>query len=138
MKIFILEDDAERHAIFWEELKDHDITLAKHVEEGMEKFAPPYDLYLLDHDLGNRTYVRSEDTNTGYTFLQQLAVKKAMKGAIVVIHSFNYEGAKRMAQSAEQDGARAVLRVPFGPSLFEVVQRMKTVLMEGEAQIEDA
>lgn len=135
MKIFVLEDDQQRITRFQKELMDegkHELTLAKSVEEGVKKFSPPYDLMLLDHDLGGRQYVNSEDEDTGYTFLQQLPVKKAVKGTVVIVHSYNYEGAQRMVTSAERDGARSVMRIPFGEALFTWVRRIAQVWERSE------
>lgn len=132
MRIFILEDDPKRIVTFQQELIGHEVTVATGVEEGLEKFDPPYDLYLLDHDLGGEVYVPSDAFNTGATFLRQAAVHRVMKDAVVVVHSFNYAGGKEMEKLAKEAGAAAI-RVPFGPALFQIVE----ALAKREVQVEE-
>lgn len=60
-----------------------------------------YDLIFLDHDLGNREYVDSDDSNTGFQ------VAKAIKGTpnestFIVIHSANPVGAENIRQELPQ------------------------------------
>lgn len=127
MRIFILEDDKGRICRFGDELmKEHDITVCTSVKGALKCFAPPYDLMLLDHDLGGETFVPSEKEETGYSFLQQLPVREAIKRnkPIVIVHSFNYQGAQRMVDEAGELGARSVMRIPFGEALFVWVRRV--------------
>ena len=60
MKVFILEDDPYRIVKFRDLLKGHDLTIIDSCTK-VEEFKPPYDLILLDHDLGGRQLEDHED-----------------------------------------------------------------------------
>lgn len=112
MKVFVLEDDPNRIVQIHEWLAgcniDHAISCAE-----VDSFKPPYDLILLDHDLGGRQFTEHEDD--GFTFIK-LIKDKINPEAVVVFHSFNPDGAKRM---------RSVLGrgfiTPFGMQWFKDV-----------------
>ena len=112
MKVFILEDDATRIALFQEYGTGKDLTIAKDFGSAKELYQPPYDLMFLDHDLGDMTYVDSEDENTGYQFAKWLG-KAPEDPPHVIIHSFNYYGAKAMCDLLADNGWDPV-RYPFG------------------------
>ena len=112
MKIFILEDNHERIKQFKLSLLRNDLTIAEDVTEALDKFDPPYDVFLLDHDLGNRTFVSTSDDNTGSAFLRNKKVLKALAGKVVIIHSLNPDGAKNMAKAALDAGAQVQI-IPF-------------------------
>lgn len=92
MKVFILEDDPQRMLYLRELLYGADIT---HIDSCREagKFQPPYDLILLDHDLGGRQLQEHEDCGTTFA---RLVKNKINPDATVVIHSYNHDGAQRM------------------------------------------
>ena len=75
MKIYVLDDELnppggyEKRDQLPKVLAGHDLTLALTLEEAKEKFKPPYDLMLLDHDL-NGTFNPVGSPNTGLTFIQ--------------------------------------------------------------------
>jgi len=98
-KIFIIEDDSERIKWFLKNFNHCDITVAESVKEGVDKFKPPYSLILLDHDLGGRQYVSSEDRNTGSEFLRYILDgldPYNFSNVDFVIHSHNPGGAHNM------------------------------------------
>jgi CheY-like chemotaxis protein len=93
MKIFVLEDNEERNVSFRKWLAGHDVT---YVEDAWTAHPilknKKFDLIFLDHDLGNRSNVNSDDPNTGY------AVAKEIKNGVnkdtqVIVHSMNPNGA---------------------------------------------
>jgi len=100
MKIFILEDDEFRAKYIKEHLKavfkDYEIIHcdnvvdAKHILE-----SSVFDYIFLDHDLGGKAFVDSEDANTGYQVAKFINEKK-IKYDKCVIHSLNYPGVLRM------------------------------------------
>lgn len=95
-KIFIIEDDAERIKWFRRNFKHCDLTIAESVTEAIEKFKPPYTLIFLDHDLGGRQFVDSQDTNTGYEFLRYILGYYDFSYTDWIIHSHNPTGAHNM------------------------------------------
>lgn len=92
MKVFILEDDPVRVMHMRHRLFSHDLTVIDSCKD-VAKFQPPYDLILLDHDLGGRQLTDHEDDGTAFA---RLIKGRVNDGAIVVYHSYNPEGAQRM------------------------------------------
>lgn len=94
-----------------------DIT---HIESCVQadQFQPPYDLILLDHDLGGRQMDEHEDCGT--TFVD-LVKDRVPREAVVVIHSFNEAGAWRMATGLRQHGVRNIIVAPFASGAFKRV-----------------
>ncbi len=102
MKVLVVEDNPFRIKKFKSELRRCAVDYTDNAHEGIflvrEK---EYDLIFLDHDLGNRECVDSDDSNTGFQ------VAKAIKGtpnesALIIIHSANPVGAKNMQQELPQ------------------------------------
>lgn len=115
LNIFALEDDPRR--IIWLDrffFQKHGIDwMCVQTGEREYEFRPPYDIILLDHDLGGRQMVAHEDD--GVAFLR--AVKDRINvDALVVIHSHNAEGALRM----QAEWPHAVL-AEFGSMKFETI-----------------
>ncbi|MDR0920567.1 MAG: response regulator [Oscillospiraceae bacterium] len=99
MKIFFLDDSKERQIVFQHHFaKLAEIIFASDIEEAKEKFLPnaEYDLIFLDHDLGDRIFVSSEDENTGAEFCRWLKNNWENSGTPIYIHSHNPVGAKNM------------------------------------------
>lgn len=111
MKVFILEDDMFRLKILAERLyADHDCDVAMSCSE-IDKFKGPYDLILLDHDLGGRQMDQHEDC--GATFVKLLGDKIKESRATVVFHSYNPTGASNMRAIVGHG-----LIAPFGGTMF--------------------
>jgi CheY-like chemotaxis protein len=119
--VFILEDDPTRSEAFAFALQGADVYhLAKDVDEALAKFEPPYDLVLLDHDLGGEAFVSSGEANTGAGFVRAMnedEQKKALQGARVVVHSWNPDGALTMLKLLKDRGVMA-FRIPYGKELL--------------------
>jgi DNA-binding response OmpR family regulator len=94
MKTLILEDNENR--INWFQQRFTDITMvdfARTAEEGIKLVQENiYSLIFLDHDLGDRIFVDSNDPNTGYQVAKAI-VETDNKGAQIIIHSMNPGGA---------------------------------------------
>lgn len=119
-KIFVLEDDPERINQFvdrFQELSlrlsnleastnyvvDHDIVdNAKEAKELLEKNV--YDLIFLDHDLGGKIFVDSDDDNTGSEVARWLSSKPMNENndSKIIIHSFNPTGADYMNERLDK------------------------------------
>jgi hypothetical protein len=117
MRVFILEDDPNRVAGFSASLDGADVTYAIDVDEARRLWQPPYDIVCLDHDLGGDVYVASEDDNTGAGFLRTSPVREGMRSTIVVVHSWNPDGAQEMIRLLREMGI-APLAMPFGRDLL--------------------
>ncbi len=108
MRVLVIEDNPFRIKKFKRELIGFIVDYADNAHEGIILAKErKYDLIFLDHDLGNREYVDSNDPNTGFQ------VAKAIKGtlnesAFIVIHSANPVGAKNIQQELPQ-----AVRAPF-------------------------
>ena len=120
MRIFVLEDDPMRIKAIWEAGIGQDLTVAKSCEEAKRKWQGPYDLVLLDHDLGGEVFADSSKDNTGAGFARWL-VESDKEPGVGVIHSYNPVGAKAMGEILNSNGWKMV-RVPFGPTLLEFVK----------------
>jgi CheY-like chemotaxis protein len=119
MKIFILEDDMSRMALFWEVLEGQNISHADNVEDAkrLYKEQAPFDVILLDHDLGGEQMVGSEMQNTGAAFCRWLTVPEAKE--VTLIHSYNPQGAAEMYRILTLDkGWQQVACLPFGTRIL--------------------
>lgn len=116
MNVFVLEDDPLRMATIRRLLPDATIT---HIEscKDADQFQPPYDLVLLDHDLGGRQLEEHEDC--GLIFVR-ITNSRFDSDTPVVIHSFNPDGAEAMAR--ELRGCN-VFVAPFGFNRFLTLLR---------------
>ncbi len=104
MKIFVLDDMPGRHMIIkrwlvlnlgphFEYIEATDVESAKERLNEHESF----DMLLLDHDLGERTFVESSDPNTGYQVAKYI-VEQGIKYEIAIVHSQNVWGAANIVQ----------------------------------------
>lgn len=75
------------------------------VEEALRKWAPPYDIVLLDHDLGGEQMVASGQ-NTGYGFVTAASGFESCHR--VIVHSWNPDGAANMLRALRAQGVSAV------------------------------
>lgn len=116
MRVFILEDDQTRMQTLRARLLNHEVT---HIASCRDhaKFAPPYDLILLDHDLGGRQYTKHEDCGTTFCQLIKGRINRHLPQT-VVIHSYNHVGAKRMQQELGFG-----IYAPFGGIEFDAILR---------------
>ena len=131
MKLFILEDDPQRIRLFREVMFSrsttpfHDATFAEKLEGdggAFELFEPPYDLICLDHDLGGRQMVDSDEEETGAAFVrwmtQAFSPEELSRETEIIIHSYNYEGAREMARLLREAGFKRTLVQPFGSAIL--------------------
>lgn len=118
MRVFILEDDEDRIRRFHQAFIGHDVTLAKDTEHALRLFKPPYDYVLLDHDLGGRTYVNSDEEDCGAAFCRRVPAD-GLETARVLVHSYNRDGAIRMVKTLQDKGIVSIWE-PFGPSVLAI------------------
>lgn len=96
MKILIVEDMDDRNKWFKDTFKDHELDMVNNSKEAIELVKNnKYDFIFLDHDLGNRIFVHSNDENTGYQVAIEIP-KTENKQTPVVLHSWNPGGVKNM------------------------------------------
>ena len=93
MKILIVEDDMERVRKFKEMFSEYYITHVVDAISGIDFVKKQkFDAIFLDHDLGNKVFVKSEDHNTGYQVAKVIPLS-INKTTPVVVHSWNPAGA---------------------------------------------
>jgi hypothetical protein len=126
VKVFVLEDDGQRIALFQQAAIGHDLTLVEDVDAAIKKWEPPYDVVCLDHDLGQEVFVNSRERNTGAGFCRWLVQHGAphFVGAVIV-HSYNRGGALEMVRTLEDAGWERVVWHPFGPTVLKVISESK-------------
>lgn len=123
MKIFILEDDPVRVNAFVQAGIGQELTIAQDFEGAVKKFTPPYDLILLDHDLGGHQFVQNDGREkTGFDFVLWLVAENHRPVAPVVIHSYNPDGAASM-KAVLAHHTWDVVRIPFGPAVLNLVRK---------------
>lgn len=126
INILVLEDDENRIIQFKERFfslfngKNKDLIIgvveyARTAKEAIEflKETIHYDIIFLDHDLGGRVFVSSDDENTGSEVVRYL-VENANQYANTrfIIHSFNPIGAKSMLNNIKENITDNVIHVP--------------------------
>jgi hypothetical protein len=125
LRVFVLEDDPNRVEGFRAALYGHSVDYAICVEHAIRDFSPPYDLLLLDHDLGGEVMVDSDEANTGFQFVRWLvAHQKRQAKAAVFVHSWNPDGAKRMVDGLRANGWN-VVRMQFDAALLRTLMKLK-------------
>lgn len=124
MRIFILEDDSRRIAGFKQALAGaDDVTICRDIDQALAEFNGPYDVVFLDHDLGDHVYMDTTHRQTGSEFVRQKG--KELKGAIVVIHSWNEPGARAMEDTLKFEcDVVDVHRAPFGVGVLSYVRHL--------------
>jgi CheY-like chemotaxis protein len=96
VKILILEDDHERHALFRQNLKGHDVHIVEEADACIDLLRDEaWDCLFLDHDLGG-TVMAASGPGTGYQVAVWLHNEPDRIPKIVIIHSFNPGGAQMM------------------------------------------
>lgn len=96
MDVFILEDDPNRMKIFRRNLIGHPISHADNVHDAKKILSgKKFDYIFLDHDLGGKTYVDSNDPNTGYQLAKWIA-SKSIPYQRLIVHSLNTVGAQNI------------------------------------------
>ena len=113
MKIMILEDSAERVISFYNMFNNQSLTIVNTAEDAINLVNYiKFDVIFLDHDLGERVYVDSEEKNTGYQVAKILSDSMNSKTPII-IHSWNPIGVKNMKNTLKNHKAQ-VVDIPFG------------------------
>jgi len=111
--IFILEDDLNRIEWFRKKLgRDNSLTFCDNVLDA--KLAIKMKLYsvvFLDHDLGGKQMVDSEDSNTGYQFAKFLREENIHFDQIF-IHTLNPAGRENI-YNLVQGLAPVIQKIPF-------------------------
>jgi len=115
-RVLIVEDDEARCAWFRERLKDSQLDVTCDVPTALRWLAErDYRAVLLDHDLTEEHYFSNEpdDERTGYAVARWLAEHPtSQRDAVLVIHSLNYTGARRMLDLLRAAG-RDAEHIPF-------------------------
>lgn len=155
MKIFVLEDDPDRIRWFAQRFLGHDWTCIQTCDREYE-FKPPYDLILLDHDLGGRqleagplirvhkdlarkvegeVIIQGEHgliEDCGLTFVRMIKDRLDGTGRIIV-HSCNPNGAKAMVREI-MDSDIFSHYAPFRGSFFNNL--IDSILQDGKSSFD--
>jgi CheY-like chemotaxis protein len=115
-RVLIVEDDEMRCEWFHQKLSSQSRDVTCDVRQAIKWLeAHEYTTILLDHDLADEHYLSGEpdDERTGYAVAAWLAAHPDRhRDALIVIHSLNYVGAKRMLDLLH-DAGRDAEHVPF-------------------------
>jgi len=119
MKVLIVEDEEYRIKLLRQKLIGYGaVTITKTAQEAIKliEFKNSFDMYFLDHDLGNRAFVSSSDLNTGYQVALHLK-KLGSKGEGVIIHSLNAVGSQNIHEIlplSRKIPFPILMKLPFG------------------------
>src|SRR5437868_422095 len=115
-RVLVVEDDEARCAWFRERLRGRKLDVTCDVRTAIRWLAErDYVAVLLDHDLAEEHYFSDapDDERTGYAVARWLADNpSAQRDALIVIHSLNYAGARRMLDTL-RDAGRDAEHIPF-------------------------
>lgn len=94
-RILVVEDNASRVCLFKKLLSEYKVDFCDSADQSIELLKQySYDVIFLDHDLGNREYVDSNDANTGYQvakFIESNSIESK-----IFIHSLNPVGVQNI------------------------------------------
>lgn len=123
-RVFVLEDDPFRIEQFRKACEGrHDLTLTDHLSGPRGAFTlyqPPYDLVYLDHDLGGRQMVDSDEEETGAAFVRWLPPADEHQ-PVITIHSYNLPGATTMHRLLRDKGYTRVVLWPFCQTVIDTL-----------------
>lgn len=115
-RVLVVEDDEARCAWFREKFEGRRLDVTCDVPTALAWLAErEYEAVMLDHDLADEHYFSDtpDDERTGYAVARWLADHPdAQREALIVIHSLNYTGARRMLD-ALRDAGRDAEHIPF-------------------------
>lgn len=115
-RVLLVEDDEARCAWFRGRLAGRPLDVTCDAGTAVDWLADrDYAAVLLDHDLAPEHYVTDwpDDEQTGYAVARWLAENPSrQRDALIVIHSLNYHGARRMLGVLLEAG-RAAEHIPF-------------------------
>ena len=115
-RILIVEDDEARCAWFRARLEGSELDVTCDVRQAVLWLAErDYRAVLLDHDLSEEHYFSNErdDERTGYAVARWLAEHPtSQRDALILVHSLNYAGARRMVDVL-RDAGREAEHIPF-------------------------
>ena len=134
MKVFVLEDDINRIMLMFEVFSKSpfiQLQICTSVKEAKAKFTPPYDLILLDHDLADEHYGGDVDKTegTGQEFVKWMVdnyYPSSLDNPTVIVHSMNFDGAKRMLDLLRQNEYDAY-HIPFGMNVLQLLGQVPQV-----------
>lgn len=129
VKVFILEDDANRIKGFEQAGIGLELTIAMSMDEAKAKWNPPYDILLLDHDLGDRQMVDGSDVNTGSEFCRWVRVGDVPQH--VIIHSYNRMGALNMHSMLTCKHDITPIILPYHPNLLTWMEALDREVHDG-------
>jgi CheY-like chemotaxis protein len=116
LRVLIVEDDESRCDWFRERLRGCQLDVTCDVRMAVRWLEErDYRAVLLDHDLTDEHYFSDEldDERTGYAVARWLADNPtAQRDALIVIHSLNHRGARRMLEVLHAAG-RDAEHIPF-------------------------
>ena len=124
--ILVLEDSKERQGHFRRNMAGNRLVIVETAAEAISKLSTgKYDFLLLDHDLGGQAFVPS-GPGTGYEVACWLEEHHDMAPGVVVIHSLNDAGARRMQAAVK--GSYLIQGAWIFTDLVEGWEKVKPVL----------
>lgn len=116
--VFFLEDNPQRYAHFYRwiqtKLEDSEIVSSTEADDAIEilKDRKHFDIVFLDHDLGGKAFVDSNNKNTGYQ-VAKFMKRNGNSFNQMIIHSQNPAGAENINHVFPE-----AIRMPF-PELMK-------------------
>jgi hypothetical protein len=124
-RVFVLEDDLYRIQLFQDAcIGRHHITLTTQLSGphgAYARYQPPYDLIYLDHDLGGLSMVDSHREETGAAFTRWMPPAGDHQ-PVITIHSYNFAGARTMAQTLREKGYTKVIPWMFCQAVIDTLK----------------
>jgi len=120
VQILVLEDCPNRTKKFKELFNGHTLEITNNADEAIKLINDnKYDFIFLDHDLGGRVFVNSQEYDTGFRVAVYIP-KSQNKDSKIVIHSWNPGGALNMKNALKEcDNVRYI---PFGSFTEKIME----------------
>jgi len=119
MKILVVDDEEYRHALFSKALSEHQVWHAYGYEHALELMKKvQFDIMYFDYDLG-------VFYNGSCLVNAVVLLPPELRPQVVVVHSWNPEGADMMMTGLKTSGIKAIRSV-FGPNVILPAEAIET------------
>jgi CheY-like chemotaxis protein len=123
-RVLFLDDNYERGIAFLEIFADAKVVWVETAAEAIEMLAQPWDLVMLDHDLGGEVFVSSSRDDSGMAVVRWIEANRPTTTKRIHIHSWNIPAAREMTARLRDCGGYKITQGPFVKETMQSLRRL--------------